>query len=161
MNTIPTLTPKQIKRFWSNVTIAGVNDCWLWTGSGCKNGRGLFSIRHKTFIAARVAYAIAGNRSNSLYVLHNPVTCNNPACVNPKHLRFGTKKEDANDMRLAGTMPNRKGCRHGRTQLTDADVIRIRQLAGKVSGSKLASMYNLTPGQISHIVTRRSWTHLP
>jgi hypothetical protein len=45
---------------------------------------------------------------------HAPLVCHNPACVNPRHLRWASQAENAADMKIDGTYskpPNRYAAR--------------------------------------------------
>lgn len=89
------------ERFWPKVRVAGLDECWLWTGSLTTNGgygqlarnRRLGPIR-----ANRVSFEIhRGPIPEGMCVLH---TCDTPACVNPNHLFLGTRGDNCRDMGL-------------------------------------------------------------
>ena len=90
-------------RFFKKVDASG--ECHEWTASKMTGGYGLFVIDKKNKCAHRVAYEIAyGPFDQSMFVDH---ICHNRACVNPKHLRLATAKQNAE---------NRAGApRHGKT----------------------------------------------
>lgn len=70
--------------FWNRVTVAGDDECWLWTGSKYKRYGRLF-IRGKLIGSAhRISWQIHfGPIPEKMFVIQ---TCLNPLCVNPKHL---------------------------------------------------------------------------
>lgn len=87
---------KDIQRFWSKVAITdNPDDCWLWT-AGTVTGYGSFGFQGRMRIASRVAWEITNSEIPAgMKVLH---TCDNPLCVNPKHLFLGTQLDNMRDM---------------------------------------------------------------
>lgn len=56
-----------------------------------------------------------------LVVMHS---CDNPPCVNPKHLRPGTKMDNSRD--CVNKKRNVFGERHSKSKLTESQVLNIR-----------------------------------
>lgn len=99
---IPEIKESDLNRFWSKVAITA-NDsiCWNWEGTsrGAKKpyGRMIFMKNGKPnlYSTHRVSYKINyGIDPKELHVLH---TCDNPKCVNPKHLFLGTNEDNVRD----------------------------------------------------------------
>jgi hypothetical protein len=54
-----------------------------------------------------------------------------------------------------------KGSEHGRSKLTESDILQIRFLVSKGSSvSTVAKLFNISRGQTSRIVSRKRWAHL-
>ena len=87
-------------RFWKNVH--KTDDCWLWTGAHDRDGYGLFNETKplKQWRAHRYMLFIRGELDSQLPVVMH--TCDNPGCVNPKHLLNGTVQENNLDKLLKG-----------------------------------------------------------
>ncbi len=162
---IPPITEKDSDRFWSKVAFtANPNKCWNWTLFKHR-GYGRFYLkvegRKKTvnFIAPRISYYLHNNVDPvGKAVLH---TCDNPSCVNPKHLFLGTNKENTHDMMKKNRGVQPKGSRHGRSKLNEQIVLEIRDkyLAG-VTQKELAKQHNVDVSAISLIVTKKTWSHI-
>src|SRR3990172_11160414 len=114
-----------MKRFWSKVDKSnGPNSCWIWLGAR-RNKYG--SIRNGSVqYAHRVAWELTNARiPKGICVLHN---CDNPLCMNPRHLFLGTYKDNRIDAVQKGRarFPNNKGSVHGMSKLSENEVLQIR-----------------------------------
>lgn len=110
----PQFTPKQIARFWAQVSKAGI--CWIWRGQ-VHRGYGRFSARQggklRNVGAHRLSYLLLrGPIPDGLCVLHNCPDGDNPLCVNPAHLWLGTNTDNIADREQKGRTAS--GKRNGR-----------------------------------------------
>lgn len=91
------------ERFHAKYVKRGEDECWPWYGAKNDKGRGQLYVSGGNGIprinksASRLAYELYHNiiLSDDIKVLH---TCDNPSCVNPKHLFTGTQKDNVEDM---------------------------------------------------------------
>ncbi len=148
------------ERFWRKVEKAGPNDCWHWIIKKGLNQYGQFrSYDLKRPIGAHVFSFYLANHYVPPEIMH---TCDVRSCVNPRHLRAGTRKLNMADMKAKGRAPvieRRKGEAHHGAKLTEADVRAIR--ASSETLKALAGRYGVTIGPIWAIRKRRTWTHIP
>ena len=119
--------------------------CHEWTSTLGRGGYGKFFVPGQGQVPAhRVAYEISvGQIPRGLLVLH---TCDNPKCVNPKHLYIGDHQDNARDM-------VRRGRHWGRRLLKDADVRKILKMLkeGKLSQEKIAARFGVSQITVSRI----------
>jgi hypothetical protein len=159
-----------VARFWNHVdreekTAA---DCWEWTGYREEKGYGRFRIKNRVCAAHRVSFMLEKGRwpSPSLMILHS---CDNPACVNPAHLREGTAQENQDDIDARGRRRIRNGSDHwrggrpsdailrGGSRLSEYDVREIRQKAREADLNTLAMDFGVTPSVVRDTAERRTF----
>jgi DNA-binding Xre family transcriptional regulator len=121
----------------------------LWTGARRPLGYGALSVLH----AHRVAYELVyGKIPPDLIVLH---ICDNPPCVNPAHLRVGTRSENTRDMYAKGRHGGRqRRTRQAKAARTGSVQIRLRELAEikQLNIGKIARLTGISEGTL-----RRMW----
>jgi hypothetical protein len=109
--------------------------------------------RGGTIVATR--HAVGIRVGDPREVLHR---CDNPPCVNPLHLRIGTRRDNASDMVSKGRQARGERLSH----LTE-DVAR-QVLAAHRRGEggyiTLARRFDVNQWTVRNIVTGRSWRHL-
>ena len=109
---------KTFQRYLKNIKLDQSTGCYNYTGSNDDRGYGRIRIgggvRIKTH---RLAILLDGrDLPKDMYACH---TCDNPSCVNPKHLFVGTHTDNMNDMVVKGrcksTSPytNKTHCKQG------------------------------------------------
>lgn len=140
---------------------AGDNACIVWPFAILRdpNTGGYGTLQHegKTrrahVVSLREWTGIDGN-AQKLEAAH--WFCGNRACINPLHLRWATRRENAQDMVRHDRSP--AGERHGRAKLTEEDVLEIRRRrqAGETCAS-VASRFGLNPCHVSRLARGLSW----
>ncbi len=115
-------------RFWYRVNKNGpihpvYGQCWIWTGNKLPRGYGLINLNGRGNYSHRVSYLLHfGNFDSDLQVLHH---CDNPSCVNPKHLFLGTDLDNRLD--CVAKDRHTRGERQWKAILTDEIVIQARK----------------------------------
>lgn len=133
----------EVERFMSKIHKAE-NGCWLWSAYRMKNGYGLFRTPAKNELAHRASFRLFNGPLDTRDVMHS---CDTPACVNPEHLKLGTRKENMQDAKQKMRM--RVGELHGRAKLTNEQVEFARTAKGLQR--EIAEILGVTQGHISFI----------
>lgn len=101
------------ERFWAKVNIQDELSCWEWTGAKDSSGYGCIrddaSKGGRRLIASRLSLVWHTKFDNKEFVAMH--ICDNPGCVNPKHLRWATQEENMQDMVNKGRGDNQHGYR--------------------------------------------------
>ena len=155
------LTDKQAQEEYSalvNIFLSKIDksgECHLWTGSKSSAGYGVITRKFTRVQAHRFSWEFHNKTKIpcGLFVLHK---CDNPICVNPKHLFVGGHQENVNDM----IDRNRKKS-HGKLILNVDQVKEIKELLNKgVPSNEIAKRFNTSPNSISRIKTGRNWKNI-
>lgn len=145
-------------RFWEKVDRRGPDDCWPWLGHRSGDWYGRVYSNGKQIGAHRVSYLIHnGELPKGAFICH---TCDNPGCVNPKHLYAGTPATNVKDMDQRGRRVTNtvRGEDHPLAKLTPEKVRAIR--ASKLPARKIAAEFGVSPSLIDNIRARRTWKHV-
>lgn len=78
------------------------------------------------------------------------------------NLKWDTPSNNCKDRKKHSTQVYAQGEKHGKSILTEPDVIEIRRLlkSGEITQGELGKMFNVDKGTISQINTRRNWRYL-
>ena len=146
----------ELKRFWSRVkkTKGG---CWEWTAYKSR-GYGQIRLQGKTWRVHILSYRLFNtDYKEGLCIRHK---CDNPSCVNPRHLELGTTQQNTQDRVKRGRCA--MGSRNGKAKLTAEDVIEIRRryANGLTNYTQLGKLYNVGDNCIRKIIKGITWTHI-
>lgn len=104
-----------LNKFLSLVDKKGQDYCWIFNGFLDKNKYGKIKFKYKIYLAHRLMWETCfGSIPKNLFVCHK---CDNPTCVNPKHLFLGTALDNNLDKIKKGRDHNaaKTECRNGHT----------------------------------------------
>lgn len=144
-------------RYWSKVCRGQQNECWPWQATRQAKGYGQFWWNGKYRPATHISLLLDGRErpSDELYALHS---CDNPRCVNPRHLRWGTPQENMDDRTVRGRAKTPTGEAHGNAKLTKQAVIAIR--ADPRPQRIIADEHGIGQEAVSRIKSGKRWGHI-
>ncbi len=135
------------------------DECWERNVGLNSDGYSQICLGGKNHLAHRVSYRLFnGVVPKNKLVRHS---CDNPSCINPKHLLLGTNKSNAQD--AVERERYMRGEKHHATYLTGGQVIQLRSLwdSGRWTTTELATKFEVSRSCAWYIATRKTWKHLP
>jgi len=145
-------TPEKILKIVASIkpTESG---CLEWPLTINQNGYGKTTYENKTVETHRLVWRLTnGEIKKGLVVRHK---CNNPKCVNTKHLELGTPRDNAQDAVKAGTY--RTAEKHHSSKLDWEKVRFIRKNESNIGTSALGRKYGVNHKTIESILKGRTW----
>ena len=130
--------------------------CVEWTKARDRQGYGVVWHEGKKIFAHRMEWSKAnGPIPSGMCVLHK---CDNPGCINVKHLFLGTRTENNKDRVAKKRSADVSGEKHPASKLTETQVLAIR--TDRRIQRAIAAEYGVDPSTISNIKRRRNWAHI-
>lgn len=129
--------------------------CFLWGGWINDDGYGRIIDDGKRYFAHRLLYELRfGKIPEGMVVMHK---CDNPACVNPAHLKVSTQAENVLDMYAKGRNGHKKfsGENSPNSKITEQLATYIRNC--KKSVTELVKELSISKTQIYRIRRNESW----
>lgn len=140
--------------FLTNASKSNAEECIEWAYALTHKGYGYVRHNGKTKHAHRLVKQLEAGieqKDKSMLAMHS---CNNRKCVNPKHISFGTAKENSLHMVTSGNSTRGRG-----NKITREDVLDIRTFHEHgISNTAMAMVYPMSVSGISSIVTGRNWS---
>lgn len=137
------------------------NETGCWTCVSHISTSGFYPIIQRNGKLIRMSHFIYekyyGRISKSSHVLHR---CDNPQCINPKHLFLGSNYDNVKDRDRKGRQS--KGSERPSAKLKERDIPMIRALLAEGQFQKIiAEKYNVSQKAICDIANGKSWKHVP
>lgn len=125
-------------------------------------GYGVVRLDGKNERAHRISYAHStGQTLADLADVHIRHKCDNPACVNPRHLEPGTHADNMHDMFSRGRRIAAVGEQASKAKLVTQQVLELRRRAAAgEKRSNLALAFGIGKTSVRAIILRKSWRHV-
>lgn len=138
-----------IKRFEEKFIKKSPDECWEWQRAKHRFGYGRIMVDGYNEVAHRLSFKLYKGNPGELHVLHK---CDNPLCVNPKHLFLGTNQDNVEDR------TRKKRTRNGSSSLWSAEQKSIIIEASKAGFMqyKIAQYFKVSPSVISRMVKQQN-----
>lgn len=131
------------------------DECLAWPYGAIK-GYGVVRIDGRNHLAHRVVCEkVNGPPPDPAYdAAHN---CGNGhlGCVNPKHLRWATRKDNLSDMIRHGTIM--RGEKQKNAKLTEKDVFEIRKLHNKKTQLQISKDFGVSLTLVNGVIHGNKW----
>lgn len=153
----------EFDRFIEKVAIPENNgDCWIWIASTRrKYGHFLRWVNNKRTSAKAHRYSyeyynkVTKEDMKGFFVCHK---CDNPLCVNPKHLFLGTSLDNVKDMVLKGRHSFGRNKNH--KWLSKETAIKIRKFKKEnpnILNTHISKLFEISKQQVSRILRNEIW----
>lgn len=135
------------------VSVAGVDDCWPWTGSHSgrdgKFGYPTVMVKQRLYKVHRLVCELAsGEPRKGQYALHS---CDNSMCCNPRHLRWGSHAENMKDKATRG---------RARGALSTMLAVSVRKMAMMgMPQWRIAATFGVNQSTVSRVVNRKRYAY--
>lgn len=145
-------SPGEPQKFIEDVALKFTADeCLIWPFGRISTGYGICGqkLAHRI-----VCERVNGPPPSNIHEAAHSCGKGHLGCCNPKHLRWATPIENANDRYIHGTQ--HRGERTHGSVLTESDVLKIYELKGK-NQTEIARMFGVSSSAISAIQNGRNW----
>ena len=164
------LSHNDLKRILSKLNIQNLhkNDCWIWNGTVSDkinkgHQHGIIWYNKKYVCVHRIMYHnyiedVPEYTHNGLIVLHNCSHINNGRCINPWHMRLGSKKDNTLDAMKENTLNLLKSNEENHmSKLKNKEVLEIRELKNNgLSQKEIGKKYGINQSQVSRYLNNKT-----
>lgn len=156
----PDRSPRGEAMAWLNAHVSHEGEeCLIWPFRRFHGGYPCVWHNGRETVASRLMCSLAhGEPSDPTLEAAHLCGKGTSGCINPKHLQWKTKAENAEDRVLHGT--DYRGSNSPHSVLKDYQVREIRALEGKLIWADIAAKFGVSKSTVFAILKRRSWKWL-
>lgn len=133
------------------------DECVRWPYSVRGDGRGQINVNGKPRLVHRViCEAVNGPPPTEHHEAAHSCGNGHLSCITPRHLRWATRKENAQDMQLHGTVL--AGEKNPMNVIDLATAIQVRVMAKEQSQAEISRALGIPKSTVGRIVRREDWT---
>lgn len=153
-NTLPDLSKVNLDFLLANTTQTAAG-CLEWNKGRLPTGYGQYWITNKSWLVHRLVAMLAhGLPEHDQMALHS---CDNPPCINPEHLSWGSHSENMKQMWARGRAPEKKPHAMRKFTYQEAEQIREEYAQGNTSMMKLGNKYGVSNKAIESLLKRYTY----
>jgi hypothetical protein len=131
------------------------NGCIEWQNTRIAAGYGQIWLRGKMILVHReMTSLVYGEPIGKQMALHS---CDNPPCINPKHLSWGSHSQNMKEMWSRGRAPEKKPRPDRRLSFEIAEIIRRKYESGEFTYKSLADEYGISGKSIEFIIKKKTY----
>lgn len=148
-------------KYWSRIDKQ--DGCWLWTGRRNKAGYGVVDMRGTSCLAHRLMLFWMGKLHNPANATRSGVapvmhSCDNPRCVNPRHLAVGSHRQNGADAYARGLRPRKVGAETPWARFTTEQAVAIHaDVAAGVPRKTVAYRLGVHRSLVDNLVIGKSY----
>lgn len=145
-------------KFINSILSTEEENCIIWPYTRTWNGYGQISFNGRREVASRLVCELVNGKSDKLVCMH---LCGKGhlGCVNPRHLEWGTYKQNAEMAIEHGTSTRGDRNSHAKLSVENVQAIKKAFVQGK-SDSDLSKIYDVHSATISKIRKGETWRWL-
>ena len=129
-------------------TITTSTGCMEWQGSTHYHGYGTCTFKGNQYYVHRLVWELFyGTIPKGIHILHK---CDNPPCINPKHLFSGTHQTNMIDMVSKGRNKHSKFIKLTESDLNEIHILLHKKIIHRI----IANKFNVTRSYISLIAKK-------
>lgn len=138
------------------VAASHTDDCIIWPFDRAPKGYGRYRMDGRRVGAHRVVCeAVNGPPPSEDHVCAHSCGQGHLGCVNPRHLRWATQKENHADKTIHGTIA--RGSRNGNAKMDEQTAKMVKEMIPKMTQREIAERLGITRSAVRDLKIGKTW----